>query len=298
MSNQPNLLARIALWFRMGAVEESSPLEKQAAQQTGIEKVQTRRLGFLRPFAKRDEAINGLQRGVVALSGLMDTIRDSLEKQGRRQDEMISYLSHLPEILHSLPEAQRIQGETLKAIGQQLQHQVNQQAKIAEILARVNESSGDQKQLMEALHERTEMIYGYNERISSNLCEVSTAMQSVGKTAEDTSHVLKQLEQDLNRRDTQVIRLIQRQNVRFTVMLLLAMMLATAAILVAGVIGFQLLNTVPQQPAPPTTMAPLDKTPAASAAPEAAADPNPATQPSTEAGAAAVSFTDWPTTQP
>ena len=51
---------------------------------------------FLRPWAKRDAAIEQLQSGVGALADLMTGIKDNLERTAKRQDELVQYLSHLP----------------------------------------------------------------------------------------------------------------------------------------------------------------------------------------------------------
>ena len=48
---------------------------------------------FLRPWARRDAAIENLQNGLVALSDLMGSIRSNLERQSNRQDEVLHYLA-------------------------------------------------------------------------------------------------------------------------------------------------------------------------------------------------------------
>src|SRR5437667_211048 len=62
------------------------------------------RTTFLRPWAKRDAAIHQLQEGFVTLTDLMGAIRDNLEKQNSRQDELLGALSQLPQVLQTLPE--------------------------------------------------------------------------------------------------------------------------------------------------------------------------------------------------
>jgi chromosome segregation ATPase len=74
------------------------------------------RTTFLRPWVKRDQAIDQLQNGMAALSDLMGTIRQTMEKNSSRQDELMNYLSHLPQALAALPETHRVQGEALRAI--------------------------------------------------------------------------------------------------------------------------------------------------------------------------------------
>jgi hypothetical protein len=49
---------------------------------------------FLRPWAKRDAAIQHLQEGFVTLTDLMGAIRDNLERQNRKQDAIVAVLRH------------------------------------------------------------------------------------------------------------------------------------------------------------------------------------------------------------
>ena len=54
--------------------------------------VDATRSTFLRPWAKRDNAIGQLQDGFNALTGLMGAVKDSLDKQNQRQDELVRVL--------------------------------------------------------------------------------------------------------------------------------------------------------------------------------------------------------------
>src|SRR5262249_48996267 len=78
---------------------------------------------FLRPWARRDAAIQHLQEGFTTLTDLMSGIKENLDKQSQRHSELMDYLSHLPKLAQELPEANRVQGETLKAIQQQIETQ-------------------------------------------------------------------------------------------------------------------------------------------------------------------------------
>ena len=66
--------------------------------------VDATRSTFLRPWAKRDNAINQLQEGFSALTGLMGAVKESLDKQNQRQDDLVKALSNLPDVLRSIPE--------------------------------------------------------------------------------------------------------------------------------------------------------------------------------------------------
>ena len=69
------------------------------------------RSSFFAPGRSAHAAIQQLQDGFHALTDLMGGIRDNLDRQDRRQAELMQYLSSLPQVLEQLPESSRVQGE-------------------------------------------------------------------------------------------------------------------------------------------------------------------------------------------
>jgi len=121
---------RLGSWFRRGNQGNGALDGSQLIDPSHGTAIETR-TSFLRPWARRDAAIGQLQDGFTTLTDLMSTVRDNLERQNRRQEELVQYLSHLPEALQSLPESNRMHGEALKAIHQQLENQNSQQQRLA-----------------------------------------------------------------------------------------------------------------------------------------------------------------------
>src|SRR2546426_765053 len=78
--------------------------------------------------------------------------------QGRRQDELLKCLAHLPQALQAIPESNRIQGETLRTIHARLEQSNEQQNLIAEILNKVNDSGNEQRKTVEEVRERVETM--------------------------------------------------------------------------------------------------------------------------------------------
>jgi chromosome segregation ATPase len=240
MSDQTQtFFSRIGSWFRRGEGADEPALSPEADQSI----VDTRST-FLRPWARRDQAIHNLQEGFHTLTDLMGAVRDNLEKQSRRQDELLGYLSHLPRVLETIPESNRIQGETLKAIHQQIQYQNEQQKTIADILGRINESGGDQRQIMDELRDRVEMLNQYDQAIADNLKSVGAAMQSVSQNSQASAQVLENMRDNVNARDGELERILQKQNTRFTTMLAIAIFLSVAALVTVVGFGYMLWTRV------------------------------------------------------
>jgi chromosome segregation ATPase len=170
---------------------------------------------------------------------VMSSIRQSMADQGRRQDEIASHLSALPRILEMIPENNRLQGETLKAIHDQLVHQAEQQETLNEILEKLSDSGGEQNDLLDGLRERMENLNQQDKAMADSLFAVKSAMESVGRSSTASAHVLEQLRDNLNARDGDLERTLHTHGVRFTVMSAVAVCLsalALAAVIVIGVI--------------------------------------------------------------
>jgi chromosome segregation ATPase len=243
MTEQQNLFSRIGNFLKRGsrgggANGELQPLDSNLSGGSSIEPRST----FLRPWARRDAAISQLHDGLHTLTELMSGIRENLERTSHRQDELLQYLAHLPQALESIPEANRIHGETLKAIHQQLAQQVDQQEKLTQILDHVGQAGGVQQEMLEGLRDRVESLKQTDEAVAQNIHSVSEAMQSVSKNSSTSTQVLEQMRDHIDGRDGQLERILHRQNTRFTTMLAVAIFLSVAALVAVSVVGYMLLN--------------------------------------------------------
>ena len=266
----PSFMSRVGNFFRRGN-SESEP----AGTQSIIGEPPTNGLArsprpdhgtsssLLRPWAKRDEALNNLQEGFSTLTDLMSTIKDNLGDQGRRQDELLKYLSHLPTALSSIPESHRLQNEALRAISSRLDQQNQQQMMIAEILNRVSESDKETKQHVGDIRDRLDTMAEHDRNIVSNLSNVGDAMQDVSKNSQTSAKVLEQLKDNIESRDQQLEQILHKQSVRFTSMLAIAIFLSIAALVAVFVIGYEIM----QRPIAGSSTTAVSPTPAAASTP-------------------------------
>ena len=249
MSEQSTgLMSRIGGWFRRSKSYDAS-------SSTDIMQSTPRPL-MLTTAAKRDQAIANLQQGFTTLTELMTTIKDSLNDQGRRQDELLTYLSHLPKAIEGIPETNRLQVESLKAISARLEQQNNQQNLIGEILGKLADSDHQQKQAVDDVRTRVEDVAEQNKTISENLSTVGSAMQTVSRNSQASAQVLEQVRDNIEKRDGQLERLLHKQAVRFTSLLYVAIFLSIAALVAVAILMVQVMNK-PAAGAPPAT-APAD----------------------------------------
>jgi uncharacterized phage infection (PIP) family protein YhgE len=229
---QPTFFSRLGSWFRRNQNNDLPLSDSQTIEP---------RSTFLRPWNKYGPAIHQLQEGFTTLTDLMSAIRENLDRQSKRQDELATYLAHLPEALRALPENSRMHGETLRAIHQQLENQNTQQEKLAEILEKLGTSGGEQRETLDEIRDRVESLRQTDEAISSNMSNLGAALQSVSHNSATGAQVLDQMRQQIGDRDGQLERILQRQGTRFTTMLSIAIFLSIAALVAVGVVGYMLI---------------------------------------------------------
>lgn len=234
MSDQ-TFFSKIGTWFKRGSGQGDLPLvDSHEGNGTSM----TTRTRFLTPWARRDQAIANLQHGFDTLTSLMGSIRDNLERQNSRQEELLNMLAKLPESLEGIPEASRVQSETLKAIHTQLATQNGNAAKLGEILDRISQASQENRRTLEALDERFESLSEHDAAISQNLSSVGAAMQDVSRNSAASAEVLQSVRDNMSARDAELERILHRQGTRFTTMLAVAIFLSIAALVACSVIGY------------------------------------------------------------
>ena len=243
--NDQTLLTRIGNWFRRtptnGAADNLIDHDDHSGGSTGGTAIETR-TSFLRPWARRDAAIQHLQEGFTTLTDLMSTVRDNLEQSNRRQEQLLQYLSHLPDALQALPEVNRVQSEALRAIQQQLASQNSQQERLADILEKLNTKGLENREVLDDVRERVEAMRQTDASIAENLNSVGATMAQLSKTEATSTQVLEQMRDNLDSRDGQLERVLHRQGTRFTTMLAIAIFLSISALVAVCVIGYMLLN--------------------------------------------------------
>lgn len=256
--DSPGFFGKIGNWFkgspRVDIIEPGSGL---ATRET--------RSSLLRPWAKRDQAIDQMQHGFSTLTDLMSGIRDGLTDQAKRQDELLKYLSHLPQAIQSIPENNRLQNEAIKAIGSRLDQSNEQQRMIAEILNKVHDAGQENRKTTEEVRDRVDSMAEHERKISDNLSSVGTAMQSVSRNSQASAQVLEQMRDNISHRDGQMEMILHKQASRFTLMMTFAILLSLVALVAAGVFGYVVMNRPAPVPAPmERPAAPAPQSPAAS----------------------------------
>jgi hypothetical protein len=257
MSEPSGFFARIGSFFKGGNKSATAiadlpePLQQSqhsngegenGSGSTLLHPAEATRSTFLRPWAKRDAAIVQLQEGFTALTGMMGAVKDSLDKQNQRQDDLIQVLGGLPEVMRSIPASGAAQTETLKAIADQIKQQNAQQQKLGQILEKVSEAEGNQKDILTTLRQRVENLSDHDRTIADSLNNVGSAMQTVSQTSQTSAQVLEQMRDNIHAREGELQRMMHKQGARYTTMLAIAIFLSIAALAAVCVMGYLLMT--------------------------------------------------------
>jgi DNA repair exonuclease SbcCD ATPase subunit len=247
MSETETFLNRIGRIFKRNAKSNGNGTSAVASSDSGDEssprtELMESRGTLIKPWGRNNQAISQLQEGFQSLTELMGAIKSNMEAQNARQDQLLAHLSHLPKVLETIPESNRLQGETLKAIHQQLVHQAGQQATLGEILGKLSESDGDQKDLLEGLRERVETLNHQDKAMADSLNTVGSALESVSKNSATSAEVLGHLRDNMKSRDSDLEKVLHRQGARFTTMLAIAIFLSIAALAAVCIMGWMMMN--------------------------------------------------------
>ena len=189
---------------------------------------------FLRPWAKRDQALQGLSEGFNTLTDLMGSIRDNLETQQEKQNELLDHLKHLPETLKAIPEAQRGHTETLRTLHRQLESQSGQQERLGDILQEIGRSGVAQKESIDELQARMEKVRETDAQVSESLGSVGRAIGDFGRSNTASTAVLEKMQAAMDRRNDELEKVLAKQGSRFAWLMALAVAICFLALAAAG----------------------------------------------------------------
>lgn len=243
--SDPSMFSRISHWLKPASRPGASdlPLEQDTSTLTEGDSSQAVAVTtFLKPWARREATLAQLQEGFDTLNTLVAAVRDNLDRQAERHDELLRVLRHLPDALRAIPETARTQAETLKVVGEQLQRHNGQYHRLAEVLEKVSESGAGQRKLLDVLSDRVETISQHDRSMVDHMRSVSTAMHGVSQNTQASAEVLDQLKENARTRDVELQVLLHRQGVRFTIMLSAAIVLSLSALAAVGVLGWRFLK--------------------------------------------------------
>lgn len=232
------------LWRRVGnsllGYSNELPLKPTSSQaiKAQVEPVEVKRSYFLRPFARQDAAIASLQRGFNGLYDLLTGLQENIDRQNRRQEEIVSYLSHIPDLIQSLPETTRNQAEALRNIGRQIQDNLSQQKQLADLVVKVGENSHEHQAAVENLTTRVDSVVENGDKLLLSIRQVSSTISAMNQSNDSNAQIARHIQDSLRRQDETIEAAFTRQNSRLTAWLAISFGLTIASMAGLGAMMF------------------------------------------------------------
>lgn len=259
MSEEVGFFGKIGRWFhRRFSSGDDLPLLTGETETTSS---LVRRTFF--PWQRHEEGFSSLQNGLTSMSALMNSLRQYLDQQSARHDELLNYLSQLSSALQSIPDSGRVQGETLRVLHQQIAFQNAQHKQLSEMLRKVADSAGTQQEIAEALRERVETLSKTDEQVAETIRGMADSILVVSQQSQTNTLVLDRLRDNLVNRDGALEQAIRREH-RWTrsTLLIVGATALTALVISLGMAIYSwsaissVADSVRQSPPPQGTRAP------------------------------------------
>ena len=228
----------------------------RTADDTGLLHFQ-RQPGIFRPFARRayqrELALDSIRNGFDTLSDLMGDLRDGLGASVEKQGELLEQLKYLPAIAdqnaqsarrfeEQYREANRLQGETVKALREQVTGQRDQHEQLGKLLGSFGKESRDQKRDLDDLQGRLDRMRQSDQAIADNLTTVGHAVRKVSEQGGAQGDLVLKMQQAFDDRTRQLEESMRRQGGRQSLMLGVVLLLAVAALAAVAVVGYLYLR--------------------------------------------------------
>jgi hypothetical protein len=228
MPESESCMSFSGLWRKIGdfILGNSNELPLKAssppARLPSSESIETKRSYFLRPFARQDAAIASLQRGFNGLYDLLTGLQENLDRLNRRQEEIISYLSHIPELIQTLPETNRNQADAMRNLNRHIQDNASQQKLLSDMVVKVGENSREQQAAIETLALRVDTVVENGDRLLSSIRQVCSSINAMNQSNDSNTQIVRHIQDALRRQDESMEAAFLRQNSRLTTWLALS----------------------------------------------------------------------------
>lgn len=97
-----------------------------------------------------------IQQSYDSLVDTVRQLREALDGQTRRQDELLSKLATLPHAVEALPQTSKMQNDMLKMINDRLGMHAEQQRKVSEVVNSLGANKKEQGEALQAIKEQIE----------------------------------------------------------------------------------------------------------------------------------------------
>ena len=176
-----------------------------------------------------------------ALTQVMLSLRDHLDQQSRQHDELGQHLERMSEASDGFPEGARTPDEAVRAIATQMAYQSQQQNRLANILEKISDTTGEHGKVLHGLMDRMESVEHHGQIIGENVQSMGIVVQSINRNSEQSAENVTAMREHVEHH-SQMHALAYRQGGRLMILLISTLLIALAALITIIVIGVMILH--------------------------------------------------------
>jgi len=184
-------------------------------------------------WAKRESALAQIQEGYERVNQLMADMQQHMADQSARTERMCAAVEQLARTMEDLPALSREQARTLETIAGQMEASSSNNQQLAEAVGEIPRVTRAQADALAGISSRLEMMNEQNVVATQSMDKLNSAVASVGQTGQIQAELLKQLDARAGEHNRQLADLLAGQNRRFTILLVIAILVALAAVAAA-----------------------------------------------------------------
>ena len=181
---------------------------------------------------ERDEQLVKFTQSVGDVSDTMKAVRQYLDDQADRSDEMMDMMRGLPEVLASIPEANRTQTQLVKAIAAQLEAANTNSAHLTEALQSLGKASGKQDETLGQIRDHLTEESETKRDLQTGIAAMTSTLESVEVSNLAAERAMTDAQEQQRRSEERMMELYRKSQRTTGIMLLIA------AFAVAGALAF------------------------------------------------------------
>ncbi|UCD27611.1 MAG: hypothetical protein JSV03_10900 [Planctomycetota bacterium] len=186
--------------------------------------------GPLVRLSKREQAIAQLQQGYDRVTQLIEDIQKHLASQGERSDRICSSLDQLARSMSDTPNLSRQQAHTLEAIVGQLEMTNVRTQQLTETVGEIPKITRAQSDTLAGINRQLEMAGEQNVVANQTMDKLGQAITALGESNNSQAQILQEINAKTNQQNEVLSQLIAKQSKRFTMLFIVTVLLAAAAV--------------------------------------------------------------------
>jgi hypothetical protein len=220
--------------------------EQYEQSATGTDSANPAVLRRVGPAGMVPEGSYKLQQSYDSLLDTVQSLRQSLDGQARRQDELLKRLSTLPHAVETLPQTSKMQSDMLKMINDRLAMHGEQQRRVSDVMNTLGASGKEQGQTLESIREQIETGNEIDRQLVESFNRFSMMIDRLHVANNHAVECLQQVRDSYATTSMQMQEWIEKSRSRNTWLIGGAFVLSATAVVAVIVLVMALMHAAPK----------------------------------------------------